>query len=195
MKKIVLLIFVMMVLTVGTGLAFETGTKSLGGTIYFQSGKSNGESPTTFDYFIAPNISYFLLENISLDISFQYGSGWRSGTGDTSAEFGLGLGGRYFYKNLYAGAAFLYSYSRSIITDTMDVNIKHSAKEVRLNAGYLIGIAKNIFLDVGVAYVRGIGKVMNTSTGDTPYYNPYGDNYDNKTSILQTSIGISLFFK
>ncbi len=194
MKKIVLLMLMITVLTAGSGLAFETGTKSLGGTIFFESNTAGKESPTGFNYLIAPNISYFVMKNISLDLSLQYQSGWRSGTTDTNARFGIGLGGRYFYKNIYAGATFLYSYSRTIMMDTMDLNTKHSTKALRLNAGYLIGIAKNLFLDVGIAYTKGIGKIMNTNTGENSNLNSPDGKYDNNMSIFQTSVGISLFF-
>lgn len=198
MKKLVFLILVVVVSAMGTGQVyaeFEAGTKSLGGTVYFQGTRAHSESPSHYSYLMAPNFSYFPWKNVSLDISFQYGSSWLSGSEDTGARLGLGLGGRYFYKNVYAGAAFLYSYSRSNHSEPDVLIFKRSSKELRLSAGYLIGIAENIFLDVGIAYTRGIGKVKNTVTGDTGDRTLPNPIYDNEASILQTSVGISLFFK
>jgi hypothetical protein len=187
MKKTFTLFIVMLMVGVMTLSAFEKGTKGVGGSISFYSEKNSSSAIT-----LGPELNYFVLNNLCLDLSLGYSHSWRNeDTSHSSDSWNIGFGARYFFfKRFYGGAGLFYHSFKNNYTDG-----KSRETELRLSAGYLFSLAKNVYLDLGVAYIKGIGDVH----AEAPYYyNSYGTtsiSYKNKTSIFRSVIGISVFFK
>lgn len=79
-----------------------------------------------------------------MDVWPSFGVSWQEDE-DTSVGLGIGLGARYFIKNLCGGGAFFYSKSGP-------KGSKYNSKYLELKLGHLVGIAKNIYLDLGFIY-------------------------------------------
>lgn len=184
MKKS-LLLCVFLVLAVSL-FGFEAGTKSLGGKISIQNYKLDKDSPSISDFSINPAVSYFIVDNISLDAALSFGVSWAKDY-DTSVGLGIQLGARYFYKTFYGGFSFGYVKSGP-------KGQKYSSQHVQLKIGRLVGIAKNIYLDIGAVYDRGLGKIKYTSCS-----NINGScteiSMDNDRTSLSAQVGVTIFFK
>jgi hypothetical protein len=61
------------------------------------------------------------------------------------------------------------------------------SKELTFKAGRLFGIAKNVYLDLGVYYTMGIGKITHNADASL--------DFDNESSQFGTLAGIIVFFK
>jgi hypothetical protein len=187
MKKTFILFIVVLMVGVMTLSAFEKGTKGVGGSISFFSQKDRSSSIT-----FGPDLNYFILNNLCLDLSVGYNHAWKNDdTSQSTDSWNIGFGARYFFfKRFYGGAGLFYQSFKNNYTDA-----KYRETEVRFSAGYLFGLAKNVYLDLGVKYIKGLGNVHQESPA---YYEPFGTttlSYKNETSIFQTVIGISIFFK
>jgi len=187
MKKIFTLI--MIILMAGTMIlfAFEKGTKGIGGNVSFNSPKNSSSA-----IMIGPQLNYFVLNNLCLDLSLGYNHSWKNDeTFKSTDTLDIGFGARYFFfKKFYAGAGLFYHGFRN-----NDVESTSRETRLRLSAGYLFELAKNVYLDLGVTYTKGLGDVHIESPA---YYEVYGStsaSYENKTSIFRSVIGISIFFK
>lgn len=184
MKKT--LVLVLLFLVVGSMYAFEARTKGIGGNISFNSAKDSISS-----FYISPKVSYFFVDNICLDVSFGYDIAWRkSGSYGTYEDYNIGIGGRYFLKRFYGGLGFLYHAFKN-----RDTESKYQEMELKLSAGYLIGIAKNVYLDVGIAYIKGLGDLKAQAPHYERHFGTTEISYKNRTSELRSTIGISVFFK
>lgn len=187
MKKIFMLIMVVLMVGVMTLSAFEKGTKGVGGNISFYSQKDSSSS-----LMIGPELNYFVLNDLCLDLSLGYGHYWKnSDTSQSTDSIDIGFGARYFFfKRFYGGAGLFYHAYRN-----NDVNSKSRETELKLSAGYLFALAKNVYLDLGVTYTKGLGNVH----VESPYYlDTFGSSsisYKNETSLFRSMIGISVFFK
>jgi len=175
MKKLFLLM-VMFCVICGLGFGFEKGTKSVGGSVGFSTFNGGEDSLSFYSLYLSPSVSYFVVDGLSVDISPTFGVSWAKNV-KASTDIGIGIGSRYFYKFFYGG--FMYRYSQY-----GQPGEKTSMQYLDLKAGYMFGVAKNIYLNTGLVYTMGLGKLK------------YGDySSDNDFSRLEMSTGISIFFK
>jgi hypothetical protein len=171
-KKLVLILFMIPAISL---FGFEAGTKSLGGRIGLSNYKFSDQFPAATSLSIRPTVSYFILDNICLDIEPVFGAAWQDDY-DTSVTLGIGLGARYFFKNFYFGGSFFYSKSGP-------KGSKYSGQFMELKAGHLLEIAKHVFLDFSVTYQRGLGK-RNAPTFSV----------DNDSRSIEARVGAAVFF-
>jgi hypothetical protein len=172
-----LLITVLIVMITFPALAFEKGTKSIGGSLGFSSYKFRSDDDAGKTLSISPNLGYFIMDNLIIDLSPSFQLSWKEGF-DSGIGFSIGIGARYFITKFYTG--FMFDYLSSGTKGHMG----HS-KKLTLLGGYLLPVVKNIFLNMGVYYNIGIGNGK-TSSGYT---------YKNDTKTLTARAGISIFFK
>ncbi len=185
MRKVLALLLIF--LTAGSLFAFKKGTKGIGGTVSFDGRKNDSSS-----FESAVTAGYFFFDNICLDLSVGYDASWNKNSSYKKGfeYLDFGISGRYFFKRFYAGLGFFFHNLRN-----KDSGLKTWEKKLKLSAGYLIGIAKNVFVDVGVAYIKGLGDLK----ADAPYFEePFGTTgiyMKNKRSDFQSRLGIVVFFK
>ena len=184
MRKVLTLLLIFLI--TGSLFAFEKGTKGIGGAISLDSRKDDRSS-----FESAVTASYFFFDNISLDLSVGYNTTWHKGSSYEGVEYlDYGIGGRYFFKRFYAGLGIFSHNFRN-----KDTELRTWEKELELKTGYLIGIAKNVFVDVGVTYIKGLGNTK----ADAPYYEPTLGTTEistkNRTSAFRTTVGVVVFFK
>jgi hypothetical protein len=170
------LIFIVCLSLAVSVFGFEAGTKGLGGHISLSNYKYNDDYPSVTTLSFSPEISYFVVDNLCVDLSPRFGVSWMKGE-DPNVGVGISIGARYFIKNFYGGGAFYYSKSGQ-------KGYKYSSKYLELKLGHLVGIAKNIYLDLGVIYQHGLGKII------SPY-----SKIDNDESTIEALAGITIFFK
>lgn len=165
---------------------FAPGTISAGSVFSYTSYKydadSDATSITTFgsdrsvsSMAVSPSLSYFLMENISIDAIFSFNS-FSSGEGDSYKINMYGVGGSYYLNNLYGGGGFAVASSGE---DKMS-----SANYLVLRGGYLHELREYVFLDVGASYSLGTGK----------YKYDGEETGDNEETILRIGAGVRAFF-
>jgi hypothetical protein len=147
-----LLLFVSMFL-VCSAFAFNQGSFNLGGTgsLFIDKADSDADAVTTI--LVNPQVGYFVIDNVCADLIFTVAH--QSDDDNTIASVGLGLGGRYFWKQAYVGADFQYqsdSYDSDFFGKSTVTSIYLTPK-----VGYLVSIASNVYLDLGVSYLLGVG--------------------------------------
>ncbi|MGC9361658.1 MAG: hypothetical protein ACP5F3_01890 [Candidatus Syntrophosphaera sp.] len=168
MKKGILILALVLAVTVI--FAFPKGTFNPGGTISFSSYKVNSDADPVNMLTIAPQAGLFVMDNLCVDGLISY----QTDTEDWN-HIGLGIGGRYFFGNIYAGLGLMYG---------MDNNDDYSATQMSadLKAGYLLQIARNAYLDVGAKYNMGFGEFGGDASGD------------NEQSRLTVGAGFQIFY-
>jgi hypothetical protein len=183
MKK-TLVVTVILLVTVGL-FGFEKGTKSLGGSISLGSYKNSSDSPAYNSFELAPVFGYFVTKDLCLDLSPFLGIGWEESS-STSVSLGIDVGFRYFFKNFYGGASYEYSKSGP-------KGGKYSEQSMALRLGFLLEIAKHIYLDNGIVFSHGLGNIK------FPYYlyppNQIVVSIKNERSSIVLRTGIQIFFK
>ena len=184
MKRILVLILAFLV--VSSVYAFEAGTKNVGGRFEFESIEIDKNSAGTVYFTIYPIIGYFFMNNVCADILLEYTYEDDKDYDKKVNDFGLGIGGRYFYKNIYGGAGFLMEFGNEEGTDNdgHDFEEETSANYLYFIAGYLYPIAGNVYLDAGFSYEMGIGKYGGDLKGT-----------DNEQSSFGFGAGVDIFFK
>lgn len=175
MKKF-FLIGLLVVLLGGFAFSFEKGFKGVGGSMSFDADDSSEYYPTEYSISLSQAVSYFVFDNICLDLAPSFAVRWAEDM-DTYVSFGIGIGGRYFYKMFYAGFAFRYEESGT-------KGRKYSAQYLDLKAGRLFGIAKNVYIDLSIVYLTGLGDI------ETPH-----GSIDNENKQLRVGAGFAIFFK
>ncbi len=109
MKKIIVLILIFLLTISMAEAAFEKGTKSVGGSIAFTSYKGESELNAAVNTFsLWPQLSYFVLDNVSIDVSPGLGFSWGN-SNDTYSNLAIGVGARYFFKHFYGRLHFFYN--------------------------------------------------------------------------------------
>jgi len=175
MKK--LLFIILSLVVVSSLVAFEQGTKSMGGFLSFNSSKMTSDSDAVNTIMVMPYGGYFLTNNIMAEAFLAYYHANSDSYSDPYNEFGFGLGGRYFFNKLYAGAGFK-------MTSMDNGNTNYSANYLQFKAGYLVTIAENVFLDLGAIYDMGIGE-----------YGGDWEGSDNERSNFTIGLGIEIFLE
>ena len=97
---------------------------------------------------------------------------------------GLGLGGRYFFQNLYGGLGLMYS-SSSYKSGIFEGG--STATYFNIKAGYLVPIVENVYIDLGLAFDKGFGNY-----GGKSYEN--GPDVKNEMSNIGLNAGFQIFF-
>ena len=178
MKRVV--IFILAFLVASSVLAFEAGTKNVGGFIEWQSIKHDKDCDGVTYFTIFPMVGYFFMDNICADILLEYSS-WDDKDWEVKgSDFGLGIGGRYFFNNIYGGAGFLMESAKT--ENGTDYEI--SGNYLYFLAGYLYPIAENVYVDIGFDYFMGMGE-----------YGGDGEGSDNEQSGFGFGAGLDIFFK
>lgn len=168
--------------------AFVKGTINPGGYVSFSSTKNHSDADPTTNLTIVPQVGYFVIDNLALDWRWELSMESQSGTGykDSSTGLGLGLGGRYFYNNFYGGLGLNYSsYNGKYELGNDTDKYKQTAMFLVPKAGYVLPMARNVYVDLGLSYTMGLGKI-----GDN---NPAADS-DNEYSRLQLMAGLQIFY-
>lgn len=136
--------------------ALMKGALDLGGSFGFtsQSGDlyenaaGDGQSVITF----APDMGYFLMDNLSLGLLLDYSS--RSQGDDKASTFMYGPKLNYYLGAMGSGnpfvhAAFIFG---SSTTEVGGTEFKHSTSEMQFGAGYLVWLNDHVGLDVLLGY-------------------------------------------
>lgn len=144
---------------------FSTGTKSISGNISWSKYYNDGD-PSYEILNISPSLGYFLLDNLAITLSLDvrtitYQNSWGD---DSETSNGFGVGAKYFMEKLYIGLSY----------NSFKYEDSESNESILYEGGYLFGINRNIFIDIGLDYFVGIG--------------------DNNSSNITIGIGISSFF-
>lgn len=190
MRKIVLILLA--VFAVGALSAFNQGTINPGGYVAISSEKSDSDDDATTSIVVAPQIGYFVIDNLAVDLLLNVGTASQSSDGyDYSAtSLGIGLGARYFFLNFYGGLGFNYE-SFSTKEEVSKVEYSASAMYITPKIGYVLPLASNVYADFGLNYRMGIGKAkgsLEVANVETEW------DSDNEYSKLQLMAGLQIFF-
>lgn len=162
MKKGLLVLLSLLIVT--CVFAFDKGTVNPGGTISFVSSKYNSNTDTYTEIYFGPQVGYFVIDDLSVDLLLGIMSGKQGDDKDTS--FDVGVGARYFYNNFYGGLGFMMNSYKS---ESNFGDYKWSANYIDLKAGYLVPLAENVFADLGLKYEMGVGEYGGDGSGDNEY--------------------------
>ena len=173
MKK-VLVLFVGLIL-VSSMYAFDAGTKTVGGWIGYESYTPDKDADAITTLTFGPHGGYFVIDNLCAEFLFEYSSTNSKEWDDPITQLGIGIGGRYFYDNIYGGLGFLMQ-----SVSVGDISVSANYMQIRL--GYLYGIAENIYVDFGGKYHMGIGEYGGDGEGD------------NEETGFEIGAGIDIFF-
>ncbi|MDD3562125.1 MAG: hypothetical protein PHR32_00430 [Candidatus Cloacimonetes bacterium] len=154
MKKGILIL--VSLLFVVAAFAFDQGTINLGGTVAFESVKANSDADAITVFTVNPIVGYFVMDNISADLNLALVSY------DGDLDFGIGIGARYFYNNFYGGLEFDYV-SETWGDDTV------SSMYLVPKLGYMMPLAENVFVDMGLKYKMGFGDYGGDGSGSNEY--------------------------
>ncbi len=189
-------LLISLILLTGVIMAqFDKGTVSAGTLLSYSSYNSGGDYDYTRNVMsigtqslemlsVKPTVSYFVQPNISIDgiIGFTKLTYEDEDSDSESSQNLLGGGATYYTGNLYGGGGIAFL---SFESD----DYKSSSKYLEFHGGYLHGLTENVFLDIGVSYLSGMGELESEYDGEE---NP--DPPDNEQTILQLSVGIKAFF-
>jgi len=169
MKKIIALIICLLITT--SVFAFDTGTKIVGGSVSYESYKQFEDIDAINTFSLDTYVGYFLMPDISLDIILW----WRSVSQpyymkDTSTskenDILIGVGGSYYFGNIYGMAAILYELYSSKCECKDDDTWTENGMFLGFGVGYLLPVVDNVFVDIGANYIMGIGKYSGDAEGD-----------------------------
>ncbi|MCP4156585.1 MAG: hypothetical protein GY757_53215 [bacterium] len=191
MKKTIIFTICICLLSSITLVAFEKGTKTLGGSLGYSSQKYHSDSDSYHSLAIVPEGGYFVTGKLCLNIGVGLNTRW-SKASDAMPSYSLKIGGRYFVNNFYGGLSFIYSTHKSNYYAGEENNYEveeywEKSKSLELRLGHLSPITKNIYLDLGVFYKAGLGDNTNTSE--------YLSSVKNDQTTLGTTAGVAVFFK
>ncbi|MCB5268250.1 MAG: hypothetical protein PHU99_04030 [Candidatus Cloacimonetes bacterium] len=151
MKKGLLILFSLLVVT--SMFAFTQGAMLVGGTAGLSIEKDNSDDDPATRISLYPQLGYFVIDKLCADLIVKVET--MSQDEDTETTLGAGIGGRYFFDNLYAGLDFLYQQKSS---DKEFVGKhKETAMYGTLKGGYLFPISSKTFVDLRGQYMMGLG--------------------------------------
>ena len=162
------LLILVSLLFVVAAFAFDQGTINLGGSAAFESQKANSDADAITVFYLNPIVGYFVMDNLSVDMNLNI----MSYDGDT--DLGIGIGGRYFYNNFYGGLQLDYmsqAWGSSTVTSMYLVP----------KLGYMMPLAENVFVDLGLKYKMGFGDYGGDGEGS------------NEESNLHLGVGLQVF--
>ena len=186
MKKLIL----SMILLFGFSHAqFKIGTISAGTLLNYSVYNPTGEggnaygkavvgSQTIIYQSIKPTISYFVKPNLSVDglvgrTSITY-------KGDKTSQSLIGGGLTYYLGMPYIGGSFIRMNSDTDLYNS-------SSNDLEFHGGYLYNIVENVYLDIGISYLFGIGNTEFDYGSETT-------SADNNEKLAQVSLGIKAYF-
>ncbi|MDD2210730.1 MAG: hypothetical protein PHN71_05325 [Candidatus Cloacimonetes bacterium] len=164
MKKGILVLFSLVLIS--SVFAFTTGDMMVGGQVGFSSEKFNSDAEATNSIEIMPQFGYFVMDNVCVDGILSFNN-W-SQDKDSGTDFGIGVGGRYFYNQIYGGLALEYTSSSE---ENNGVKSDHTGMYASLKAGYLYPLTSNVFVDMGFRYKMGLGDYGGDWKGSNEYSN------------------------
>jgi hypothetical protein len=171
-------ILILLALTIVSMLcAFDKGTINPGGTVSYSSFKVNSDADAISTLVIAPQVGYFVINNLAVDGLIDY-VGQKQGD-ITDSSFDFGIGGRYFFDKFYGGLGLLLA---SNSTDNGTDKVTVSGHYLDLKAGYLLQPARNVYLDLGLKYRMGFGDYGSDGSGK------------NEESMLMLGAGLQIFY-
>ena len=168
---------------------FEIGTISAGALLNYSVYNPTGEGGDAYGkavvgsqaivyQSIKPTISYFIKSNLSVDgligrTSVTY-------KGDKTSQSLIGGGLTYYLGKPYIGGSFI---RMSSDTDSFE----SSSNDLEIHGGYLYSLVENVYLDIGVSYLFGIGETKYDIGGES-------SSADNNEKLAQVSLGIKAYF-
>lgn len=177
MKKALIIFTSLLIMT--SAFAFEKGTIDLGGTASLSIVKSDSDEKTLTTIIMRPQLGYFVADNVCVDAIFIYES--QSYDDQTISAIGIGLGGRYFYNNIYGGLDLQFRTTSVYEENSGDGSA--SANFLQPKMGVLVPLNPNVFLDFGASYQFGFGDYGGDAHGD------------NEASMFGINVGLHYLFK
>ncbi len=177
MKKYLMIVVALMAVT--AVFAFEPSSMLIGGGFEFTSQKDDSDADAVNTIAFYPQLSGFVIENLSADLILSLVN--MSQDDDSATAIGIGVGGRYFFKNLYGGADFTYALNRAKYKSMFGstVKTKYNAMYLTPKIGYLAPVLPNTYIDLQGYYKLGLGEY----TGDM-------EDIDNEESCIGIRLGV-----
>jgi len=169
MKKIIALVVCLLI--TASVFAFDTGTKIIGASVSYESYKQYEDIDAVNTFALDSHVGYFLMPDISLDIILW----WQSVSGPNpyittvtqkTNDILFGVGGSYYFGNIYGSAAILYELYSSKSETKSDETWTENGMFLGFGVGYLLPVVENVFVDIGASYLMGLGKYSGDSEAD-----------------------------
>lgn len=135
------------------------GAWMVGGQAGFSSDKTDGEDDAFNSLLIAPNIGYFVMDNLGIGLNLGFG---RFSQGDlSSTAIGIGPYARYYvYQGLFPQVGIMYNSVKFEDEDAV------TATDINLGIGYSFFVNNSIAIEPMLGYTIG--------GGDDPKTNSFG---------------------
>ena len=104
MRKIRFVTFLLVMVSISLA-QFSAGQKSLDGGVAWASNSNDGEKTST-QLTVDPSLSYFIMNNISIDLTYIYYK-YEPENEDSEEMTAFGAGATYYLGNLYFGGSWL----------------------------------------------------------------------------------------
>ena len=163
MRKVITMMMVLGLLASVSYAQFNTGSKTASGTISWSKNSYDGEEGISI-LIIAPSVGYFVMDNLAANVSLNMMTYSYPGDSDSESITGFGIGAKYYMNNFYGGGAF----------NLQKYEDQDALTSLLIEGGYLYGFNENVFLDIGLDYLMGLG--------------------DNKSTDITIGVGIATFF-
>ena len=168
---------------------FSQGTLSVGSLFSYSSAKSSsrddGNSISTlgsqlnfFSISLKPTLSYFVIDDISLDVLASF-TKMLDGEYQDSYKL-LGGGGSFYARGIYLGAGYA-------ILMSGDHDYKSTSDFIEVHGGYLHKLVNHVFLDIGASYMSGLNS--------TSEYDGESHSRDNESTMFRIDVGVKAFFE
>ena len=178
--------------TVSCGTLFSYQSYDSGNEMSFQhSGTTTQLGQQAYIYLrIQPLINYFIKPNLSIDGIFgsetdkvDYDDDDYDDDDYKSSMIGAGI--TQYYNNFYIGGGII---KQSNEGKSGEWSYESSQQFMNFNGGYLHKLNENVFLDVGLQYLKGMGETESEMNGDDL------DDIDNEETYFSMNVGIRAFF-
>lgn len=172
---------------------FESGTIAAGSLLNFSSVDGGGEDsdPTNvttigsntlgfYSFTIKPMLSYFPMNNVSLDLLFSRTTIKEDDWNVTLMHYGPGAS--FYLSNIYLGGGY-------VMLNQSGDDYTSTSNYIEAHGGLLLKLAENVFLDMNASYLMGTGDdVYETDEG-------YKNENPNESTLINLSVGVKGFFK
>ncbi len=153
MKKV--LLGVCMLFTLALSAQTMKGNWLVGGSAGFNSYKPKGADESLTNISFAPNLGYFLMDNLAVGAAIGYES---TSFGDAStSSFGVGPFVRYYFLNLGESAKLMAQASYTFNTETPDEGDSVSGSTLGLGAGVAYFLNPHVALEGILGYSSNSG--------------------------------------